>query len=269
MLGSLLAIGWDPELRGVIVVLLLGIALIGGTYMLVGSNLGARLGFLVLLTAFAGWMASMGFVWWMYGIGLKGPEPSWKPANPITIVRNDANLVTAEVLKTPVATNGLDRAAAAAKVATELEAEGWNLLPESDPGRGQAASSADDIIQNIAKEFAAGEYTTVAVYTRGGERYPMISEAIDFTALLHKPHYALVEVAPLIPQRSEPGRAPARPVIDESQPHRYVVMLRDLGAKRQPAIFLTLGAGLIFALLCVLLHRRDKFAMENRKALPA
>jgi len=36
-----------------------------------------------------------------------------------------------------------------------------------------------------------------------------------------------------------------------------VHMLRDLGAKRQPAMFITFGSGLIFLMLCWLLHRRD------------
>ena len=62
-----------------------------------------------------------------------------------------------------------------------------------------------------AEEFAAGEYLSVAVYDRGGERYPKINESLDFIAFFHKPRYALVEVAPVIPQRTEPGRAPARP----------------------------------------------------------
>jgi hypothetical protein len=34
-------------------------------------------------------------------------------------------------------------------------------------------------------------------------------------------------------------------------------MLRDLGAKRQPAIFITIGSTIVFLILCWLLHRRD------------
>jgi len=95
------------------------------------------------------------------------------------------------------------------------------------------------------------------LHDRGGERWPKINDSLDFLAFFHKPRYALVEVAPVVPQRVEPGRAPARPVIDTAQPHRYVHMLRDLGAKRQPAVLITLGSGLIFLMLCWLLHRRD------------
>ena len=83
--------------------------------------------------------------------------------------------------------------------------------------------------------------------------------AIDGTPIL----YAVVEIAPLLPQREEPGRAPARPVIDESQPHQYVIMIRDLGTKRQPAFFITVGSTIIFLLCCLMLHRRDKMVAAH------
>jgi hypothetical protein len=118
--------------------------------------------------------------------------------------------------------------------------------------------------------YAAGEYEATRVYVRGGERYPKIGDEFDFFAFFHKPSYAVVEIAPLIPQRTEPGRAPARPVIDESQPHQYVVMIRDLGTKRQPAAFITAGSTLIFLLCCWMMHRRDRIVAANRGlAIPA
>jgi hypothetical protein len=52
-------------------------------------------------------------------------------------------------------------------------------------------------------------------------------------------------------------------VIDEAQPHRYVYMIRDLGAKRRPAILITFGSAIIFVILCWLLHRRDLMLREN------
>ena len=256
MLLTLLAVSWQPELRGIVVVLIASAVLIGGTYLVVGTNLGARLGFLLVIAAFFGWMMTMGAIWWTYGIGLKGPTPFWFAAEPVTIVRDSALLVGAEVLKVEPAL-GSDPVANAALVSTELQAEGWNLLDEADPQRGQAVAASDAILQIEAKEFPAGSYLSVAVYDRGGERWPKINDSLDFFAFFHKPRYALVEVAPVVPQRVEPGRAPARPVVDTAQPHRYVHMLRDLGAKRQPAMFITFGSGLIFLMLCWLLHRRD------------
>ena len=264
MLSTLLAIGWEPEIRGAIVVMIGVVTLMGSVYLILGTNVGARLGLLLALAGLAGWMATMGAIWWTYGIGLKGREATWKPAAPISIVRDARLLDKAEVLSEPIK---VAEGSAPTKVsdiaAAELVAEGWNKLDEADPRRGQAVASADDIIQNKAKEFAAGEYTAVAVYNRGGERWPKISDKIDFTAFFHKSRYALVELAPLVPQRTEPGRAPAKAVIDTTQPHRYLLMVRDLGSKRQPAVFITIGSSIIFLILCWLLHRRDRFLTQN------
>lgn len=48
-------------------------------------------------------------------------------------------------------------------------------------------------------------------------------------------------------------------------------MIRDMGAKRQPAGFITVGSLIVFLITCWLLHRRDKRVLLNRGqlALPA
>ena len=261
---SLLAINWEPELRGIVIVVIAIGVLIGGTYLVVGTNLGARLGFLVVLAGLFGWMATMGAIWWTYGIGLKGREPTWQPAEPVTIVREASLLQGAEILEKPIKLNG-EVKSDSTNVATALQSEGWLLLDESDPRRGQAVAASDEIIQHEAEELVAGEYLSLAVYDRGGDRWPKINNSLDFIAFFRKPHFSLVEVAPVVPQRSEPGRAPARPVVDETQPHRYVHMVRDLGSRRQPAIFITIGSSIIFLLLCRILHKRDLNLQQNLK----
>ncbi len=268
MLSTLLAINFQPEIRGYIVVLISVGVLMGSTYLIVGTNVGARLGFLISMTGLAGWMMSMAIVWAIYGIGLTGPSPSWQPAEPITIVRDGAQLNVAEVVDAPIDIESMNPTAAAKKVSDALVADGWKILEESDPARGQAVASADEIIQIEAEEFVAGEYTAVNVYDKGGERYPKIGESLDFFAFKHAPRYAVVEIAPLIEQRAEPGRAPARAQIDTSKPHRYVVMLRDLGAKRRPAFLIAFGSGIIFFLFAWLLHRRETY-LRNNLALKA
>jgi len=263
MLSALLSVGWEPEIRGWIIVIISVVVLMGSTYLLLGTNLGARLGFLIALTGLAGWMMSMAIIWAIYGIGLTGPTPTWHPGEPVTIVRDGALLDRAEVIDAPIDIAGLDATKAAAVVSKTLVDDGWKMLEESDPARGQAVASADEIVQIEAEEFAAGEYVAVNVYDKGGERYPKIGESIDFIAFKHKPRYSIVEIAPLLEQRAEPGRAPARAQIDTTKPHRYVVMIRDLGAKRRPAFLIGIGSGLIFFLLCWLLHRREALLRKN------
>ncbi len=264
-MSAILSIGWEPELRGLLTVIIGFVALGGSTYLLLGTNIGARLGFLVAMAGLFGWMASMGAIWWAYGIGLVGELPSWQPAEPFTIVREADQLTSAEVLEAPIEiTDGASESDIAAAASAALVADGWTRLPEDNQGRGQAIAAADEIIQIEAELYAAGEYEAVAVFQRGGERYPKIGNEIDFFAFFHKPKYAVVEIAPVIPQRVEPGRAPARPVIDQTQPHQYVMMVRDLGSQRQPAAFITIGSTIIFGIFCWLLHRRDKIVAANR-----
>ena len=258
MLHNMLAVNWYPEIRGITTVIISVVVLMGSVYLLNGTNLGSRLGFLVSIAALAGWMASMGVIWMIYGIGLKGREPTWKP---VQVVR-DGDLIAAGI----TTTKDLPANPADARV------EGWAKLEDEDPGRGQAVASADEILQTELKIFKSGEYTALAVYDKGGKRWPNLTIELpgphqlsfDFLAFRHDPHYALVEVQGNLPTLEEPGRAPARPQVDQAQPKTYVLMIRDLGSRRQPALMLILGGSLIFLILCWMLHRRDRVVDEHR-----
>ena len=72
-------IGWEPEIRGALTILVGSLVLFGSVWLILNTNLGNRLGTLVALTGFFGWMFIMGIVWWIYGIGLQGDRPTWEP----------------------------------------------------------------------------------------------------------------------------------------------------------------------------------------------
>jgi hypothetical protein len=244
------AVTWSPFLRGIIVVLIGVAVLCGSVYVVLGTNLGSRLGFLVAVTGFFGWIVLMSAVWWVYGIGLKGKDPSWKP---VTVVNGAAALATNEVI-------GGDGFLQSTETS---EVDDWTMLAPDDPERGQAVAASDDILQNQAQVFKAGDYITVAVFDKGGERYPKIGD-FDFFAFLHKPHYALVQVQPVVKQNTEPGKAPPTPVADPNAPTRYVLMERDLGNRRRPAALICIGSTIIFLFLCRWLHRRERLVAANR-----
>jgi hypothetical protein len=262
--------GWMPELRGILTVIIAVVCLMGSVYLIVGTNMGFRLSFLVCFSAFAGWMFIMGAIWWTYGIGLKGPEPSWDPQPGRTVLAGPQALNTAGVIETPLPTDG-DNQELMATVQQTFVDEGWKQLPESAASFGQASSAAQ-VFLDESGALAPEDYRVVNVFDIGGERYPRFAEgSVDFLAFWHKPRYVVVEVAPVLPVREEPGRAPAPPRIDESQPHQYVWMIRNKGAKRMPAGFITVGSLIIFLISCWLLHRRDKIVAFNRSqpAIPA
>jgi hypothetical protein len=264
-MSALVAISWEPELRGLLTVIISVVALCGSVYLLLGTNIGARLGFLVALAGIAGWMALMGLLWSIFGIGLVGPDPTWTFVEGRTVIQSPDALYRAGVVDRPVALDGENATEVAQTVAAELEAEGWTRIPESDPSFGQAATTAGVLAQDSGA-YGAGEFEVTGLFKLGGERYPKINESLDFLAFFHRPHFALAEVSTLEPLRLEPGRAPTAPVIDETQTRQYVYMVRDLGARRQPAILLTIGSTMVFGALCWMLHRRDQIVAENRKA---
>jgi hypothetical protein len=266
-----LAINWQPQIRGVIIIIIAVTVLMGSVYLLLATNLGARLGFLIAFAAFAGWMFLMGSVWWTYGKGLLGPDPSWQPVAAKTVLQDTTALSEAGVLKTPVVA---DTTKTPEQIANEVDAnlvtEKWKELLPAATTFAQAGAAATVLLEDSGA-FVGGDFQVVNVFEIGGQRSPQLFDGrVDFLAFFHKPHYALVEVAPLLPQRTEPGRAPAKAVIDTTKPHQFVYMIRDLGARREPAGFITVGSLVVFLMLCYLLHSRDRVVEENKaaKAIP-
>jgi hypothetical protein len=270
-MGALLAIGWQPELRGILITIIAVTTFCGSCYFVLSTNLGARLGFLVALAALAGWIFLMGATWWTYGKGLLGPDASWAPIGGRTVLQttaavNDSGALSAPVVVAPNA----DPTTSAAAVEGQFVTNGWTQLESSVPSYQQAGAAASVFVEESGA-MANGEFQVVNVYDKGGQRSPQLFHGkLDFLAFFHTPHYAVVEVAPLVKQRDEPGRAPAKPEIDTTRPHQYVFMIRDLGAKRKPAGFITVGSLAVFLMLCYLLHTRDRRVIANRsaKALP-
>ncbi|MEY2975703.1 MAG: hypothetical protein RIR49_2123 [Actinomycetota bacterium] len=270
LLSSVLAIGWEPELRGLLTVILGLVAFMGSIYLILGTNIGARLGFLVTLTGLAGWMALMGAIWWIYGIGLKGEDPSWRQVPGRTVIQDTDALHQAGVFENQVGfdTDG-PSVAVAEDVRQQFVDEGWRVVADTEPAFGQAESSATVFLEEEGA-FAPGEFDVTHVYETGGEAYPKLFglDSLDQIAFLHTPYYTVVEVAPYLPLREEPGRAPTAPEIDESRDRQYVYMIRDLGSRREPAAMITIGSTIVFLALAWMLHRRDRIVAENlsRKA---
>ncbi len=261
--ASVLAINWEWELRGIVVTLIGVVVLIGSIYLLLATNLGARLGFLVVLCGLAGWMALMGAIWAIYGIGLQGPLGTWEAVPGRTVLQDSLALNQAGVMGEPVEvpdeTSYSDEAAAVAEQL--VEEDGWNELDPASPSAGQAGASAGEFLEETGT-FEAGDYQVTRVFDVGGDRYPMIGN-FDLLAFFHEPRYALVEVAPIEQTRDEAGRAAPTSQIDESRQRQYVYMIRDLGARRQPAFVLMIGSTIIFLTLCWLLHQRDARVRHN------
>jgi hypothetical protein len=274
MLSTILAVNWEPELRGVLTVMIGTAVWMGSIYLILGTNVGARLGFMLTFTGLAGWIALMAGVWWIYGIGLKGDVPEWRQVPGRTVIQEVDLLYQAGVLDQPVdVTSQTESTIVAEAVADQLADQGWNRVADSAPEFGQAEASAAVFLEEEGA-FEPGEFDVTAVYEVDPPHesaYPKLGPNGEFDqiAFFHKPYYTLVEVAPYTPLLTEPGRAPTAPKIDTSRQRQYVYMIRDLGSLRQPAAYIMIGSTIVFLAMCFLLHRRDRFVAANlaRKAI--
>jgi hypothetical protein len=239
-------ITWDPGLRGILVVLTGVVVLMGSVYMILATNLGARVGFLVSVAGLAGWMTLMGFIWAVYGIGYKGPTPTWHAKEVV------------------VSSSPKDLSSASLPVAHDLST--WRELPADDPGRGEATAGAVAVLINpdgpLKGTFKTeSDFVVIDAYAKGGKSKSFFNNWVPGP---HPPHYAIVQVQRVKHVDVPFGETPAAKEPDPSQPVVSVIMVRDLGAKRLPSAMLTIASLIVFGVTCNALHRRDKALMAAR-----
>lgn len=296
LLHTLAGIAWDPQIRGILATAVGVVVLMGSVYLLLGTNVGIRLGFLLSAASFFGWMAIMGLIWWVYGtIGMLGTAPSWQVSEVVYPDLDAAALEEARELDpSPLPPpeeykelEGDDYEAVRAEVEPELD--GWRLLPESDTSFGEAKATVDayiaeNPITGVGSEELGGldgpaDYVTVYSFETGGKdslpadpsRWDRITNKLEttFWQVRHPPHHAIVQIQPILVQEAEPGAPPPRPTADEDEPVISVVMIRDLGDVRFPAAMVTIFSGIMFGVLCTMLHRRDERVAQVRSLAPA
>jgi hypothetical protein len=289
LLHTLAGIAWDPQIRGFLAVLVGVVVLMGSVYVLLVTNIGARLGFMLASAAFFGWLTIMGGVWWVYGtIGMLGEAPHWEvietvyPGTASSGLQEARSLDTSE-LPPPEELNELTEDELS-EIRSEIEAglNGWRYLPESNRSFGEAKATVDEYFaehENADLEIeGADDYISTYAFERGGkDRLDEDPSRIDrlvhklkttFVQLRHPPRYAVVQVHPVIEQEAQPGEAPPTPEADPDKPVVSVIMQRDLGDVRFPGAMLTIFSGIMFGLLCVQLHRRDQRVAEVRALVP-
>jgi hypothetical protein len=289
-LHVLAGIAWDPQIRGFLTLAVGVVVLLGSIYLLLLTNVGVRLGFLIAATAFWGWLFIMGSVWWLYGsVGMLGTLPAWQVKEVVYPTTQQAALADARDIDTsglpPIAELNKLEGPALTKVADAAKSQlhGWKILPEANPSFGEAKAAVDEYFTahplDALSINSSDDYVDLYSFERGGkEQLKANPSRIDrlekklkttFWELKSPPHYAIVEVQPVSVQVAVPGQPPPLPKADTTKPVVSVIMERDLGQRRAPGFLLTVSSGIMFGLLASTLHRRDKRAIEVRNMLPA
>ena len=253
------ALSWDPQIRGFVIFLAGLVLLPGSVYMLLATNMGAKMGFVLALTGLAGWMTIMGATWVVFGIGLKGAEPEWKALEMVTGPESQSLLDVMDTFpvgkwKELVPGDAIlaDAQATADKLLAPASAE------ESGGGGhgGEEETAPDPVAERFESPFSSTEdYVLLDGYRYGGEDY--------FFTLRHRPHYVVVRVKPNLFEEPPAG---LKPQLDLTAPTTSVIMIRDLGSLRLPPFLVMVTSGLIFGVCCWNLHQRDKEIMRLRAA---
>jgi hypothetical protein len=303
ILDVLAAFTWDPGFKGILTVVVAVAVLCGGVALILGTNSGARLGFLIALTGLFGWFFVMGIVWSIYGIGYKGPAPSWKLVDTVSGAPASSRIEVAGSLPLPEdLPDPVDTRDASAELSEEFpvterdptlgdlvtvdrplrdavddQVGPWKILETSNKYTGETQSVVSEALGPDGQGVfaAATDYVFVDSFVTGGKtgrtddsilgriKYKFTS-ALEFD---NDPLYAAVQLQPVIPQETPAGQAPPLPVINPEDPVYTVILERDRGALRLPSIAFTVATGLVFAVTATMLHRRDQLASAQRAAV--
>ena len=292
----LAGIAWDPQIRGFLAVLVGVVVLMGSVYLLLGTNLGARLGFLVAISAVFGWCTIMGITWWVYGnIGMLGETPHWvvdeivyqeggTAEDGLALADlEEAHELDTSTLPSPEEIQEQNEEAIDALEERAADALGdWEILAEANPAFGEAKATVDEHFVATPLEAlgveSASDYVTVYSFETGGKedlpadpsRWDRIKTKFKTTFLqpTSPTRYAIIQVQPVIEQEPVPGQPPPTPEADDDMPVISVIMSRDLGDVRMPGAVLTIVSGLLFLMTLVMLHQRDLRAAEARGLVP-
>ena len=289
-------IGFDPFFRGFLSVLVGVVVLVGGTYLLIATNTGARSGMLIACAGLFGWMFLMGIIWTVYGIGWTGGDPTWElvEINVDDAEDNDDGLLFSEVagaadlhdVDISVDSDDPDQAQVLAlERSRQVDLGDWRYLTTADSIRGEAQASADAFLVEEGV-FGSGEYLPLQFggFTAGGkpvlEDDPNVIDRIvhffDETFLhpVHTEELIVLQVQEVVAEPALPGQPPPVAQIDPQAPLVSVIMERDRGGPfpglisglRFTPFMFTVATGLLFAVFAWSLHGRDRRQAEVRTA---
>jgi hypothetical protein len=243
---------WYPTILGVLVVVAGVVLFCGSIYVLLGTNLGARLGFLVAFTGLAGFMVILTLLWCTTASPLntlKGRVPQWKVQQVVTDLHKakitEVRTIDQKKYKTDPTEAANVKAAVDAALVTKVSIPTLEVTPEDN----KFAS-----FENVTK------YMIEETFEVGGSN-PQFWK-LQFT---HTPKYAVAqfcEVTPAPPDRAF-GLPPLPPECNTADGAKagFVILTRDLGSLRVPPFVAFFFSLTLFVLGLLGLHWREKDEM--------
>jgi hypothetical protein len=243
---------WYPTILGILVVGAGIVLFCGSIYLLLGTNLGARLGFLVAATGLAGFMVILSILWVTTSSPLntlKGRIPEWNVKQYVSKL-DQAQIKEVRKVSKKDKVDTIEAANVKAAVDERLVTKQPTAIEKPTP---------ED--NKFAKFDKVTDYQTVNTYEIGGSD----PEFLDFQ-ITHKPLFAIVEVCAVRPVETPFGVPPPKPECDPtSDKNGFMILERDLGQLRLPPILALICSLVLFGLGLLGLHWRERDEQEAAK----
>jgi hypothetical protein len=246
---------WYPTILGVLVVVA-GIGLFcGSIYLLLGTNLGARLGFLVAFTCLTGFMCIMSLLWLTTASPLESPKgrvAAWKVVEVVPDITKAKTTAVQNVARPANKASSTDASNVSAAVDAALITKVSTPTVQVTPNDNRYAKFSD-----------VTQFMVLETYSLGGSS-PQFWKG-EFN---HATKYAVVEFCATAQQASTFGLPPLPPECASGADAQkgFVVLSYDYGTLRLPPFVVFVITAILFGLGLLGLHWREKDEMELEAA---
>ena len=246
---------WYPTILGVLVVIAAICLFIGSIYLLLGTNLGARLGFLVTFTSLMGFLMILSVLWLTTASPLESPKgrvASW------SVIENVPDITKAQ-------TEAVRDIARKENKASQTDAS--NVLAAVDAALVTKQSTPTVTVTPNDNRFAkfddVTQFMVLETYTIGGSNPQFWKGQFN-----HSTKYAVVEYCKTATQTQTFGLPPLPPECASGADAQrgFVVVKYDYGTLRLPPFVVIVITTILFGLGLLALHWREKDEMERARA---
>jgi hypothetical protein len=238
---------WYPTIIGILVVAAAIALFCGSVYVVLGTNLGARLGFLVAFTGLMGFMVLL-TVLWMFTTSplntLRGSIPAWELQKVVPSLHDPsvpANLrdVAHAGRVVPTTQAAVIKAAVDAKLVTTPPVAAFTLPADAN---------------KFARFDKVTDFKEVKYFEVGGSKPHLIDWQLN-----HQSLYAVVQFCGVLPNNLPFGLPPPPPTCDPtSTKGGYAILKFNYGSLRIPPFVAFLASSILFGLGLLSLHWREK-----------
>jgi hypothetical protein len=251
---------WNPTIIGVLTVLCAVGLFCGSTYLLLSTNLGARLGFLVAAAGLSGFLVLLTTLWLTTpgsATGNSDLDPphgnsaSWKVVE-IVPTLNDSKIAAVRALPTK-GVKGTDTLVTQVKPAIDA------AIVSATPIAGQKEKPQPFATLGIASS------TDYLLAFPGSSSYQYIDKTHNF--FWHRHRYAAMELC--LVRKDADGNVVSGtngPVCDALKPTHFAVLSYDYGSVRKPVVFYWAFSLLFFGLSLLGLHWWEQDERARKRA---